>query len=405
MSTYSKSGTVNSPDFVHTGGEIVWHNWQSWDLEKFYSTRAKAIRFYAYYLNEKELMDLTLKWMKKEKYSAADITTIKNSESGALPAMVGKLIRCMDRGMPPSHPNAQEYYNNLPFHDTPPIAKSDYDVVKDEIRKVLKLQFEIIPDNIGSVPEKISKVISPLDRIRENVRKDIIMVLEELIDKWAYPKNGIANINLGDLLKIHKVPTQGCKQIIDWLEYHRIGYNDALEKLCPQAVEGYSFLSKVNLKNIVKGFDTMLADVRLHAKIKVAERKPRTKKSKSADKQVVKLKYQLNSSEYSLDSIAPSRIPGSQRIYIFNTKSRLLSVLFAKGTPGFSVKGSAVLDWNPDESFAMVLRKPGDILAGILSAPPKKLDKIFDGVKTTRKPVTGRVNGDCILLKVIETRI
>jgi len=405
MSTYSKNGTVNSPDFIHTGGEQVWHNWQSWDLEKFYSTRSKAIRFYGYYLTEKDLMDLTLKWMKKEKYSASDISTIRNSESGALPAMVGKLVRCMDRGMPPLHPNAQDYYNNLPFHDIPPIAKSDYDVVKEEIRKVLRIKFEIIPEIASSIVEKKVKAISPLERIRENVRKDIIMVLEELIDKWANPKNGIASINLTDLLKTYKVPTQGCKQIIDWLEYHRAGYNDALEKLCPQAVESYNFLSKANLKNIVKGFDTMLAEVRLHAKIKVAERKPRIKKSKSADKQVSKLKYQLNSSDYSLDSVAPSRIPGSQRLYIFNTKTRLLSVLFAKGSPGFSVKGSTLLDWNPDESFAMVLRKPKEILAGILSAPPKKLDKIFDGVKTTRKPVTGRVNSDCILLKVIEPRI
>ena len=405
MSTFSKSGQCNSPDFKWTGAEPEWFGWEKWSLDKFFATKSRALRFYGYYLSDSDLKDITLKWMKAEKYSPKDIETIKNADAGILPSTVGKLIRCMNLGCPAIHPNAQEYFDALPFHETPPIAKSDYDIVKKEISVALKFCNSLKVDKNDIVTETKAKTISPIDRIRENTRKDIILPLEELMDKWTDTSKGVESFNMLDLLKSCKVPSNGTKQIIDWLEKHRVEYNDALEKLCPQAVESYSFLSKPDLKKIVKCFDSMLSDVRLHSKIKVSERKPRIKKTKDATKQVSKLKYQLNSSDYSLDSVAPTRIPGSQRLYLFNTKTRSLFVYHASGNAGFEVKGCTLLGWDEGTSFSLTLRKPADLLSAILSATPKKLDKIFDGITTVRKKVTGRVNDQCILLKVLENRL
>lgn len=403
MSTYSKNGTVNSPDAKFTGHEPDWHNWESFSLDKFYSNRSRSLRFYGYYLSDSELKDITLKWMKSEKYSLKDITAIKNSDSGVLPSTVGKIIRCLDRGMPHIHPRAQEYYDALPFHETPPIAKSDYAVVKDEIKKTLSACQALVLDD--EQVEKKVKVMSPIDRIRENVRKDIIMPLENLLDQWTSIENGVATYNLNAQLKDHKVPTNGCKQITDWLEKHRIEYSDALEKLCPQAMEGFSYLAKTDLRKIVKEFDVMLRDVHLYSKAKISERKPRIKKVKSSIAQVAKLQYQLNSSEYSLDSIAPTRIPGSYKLYVFNSKTRGLTVYIAKGSAGFGVKGSGLLDWDIESSYTIGLRKPADIIAKLLSASPKKVDNVLDEIKAVKKKANGRFNEHCILLKILEHKL
>jgi len=405
MSAFNKSGNVHSPDFKYTGEEPDFHGWESWDVEKFYTKRSRALNFYNYYLASPDLKPLVLTWMKVQNYSKDAISRIKEASPSVLPTTVGKLIRCFDRGMPHIHPKAQEYYNQLPFHETPPIAKSDLKVVKEGIDAALVfLGAYAIDDSTVEAKVKVVRQ-SPLDRIRENVRKDILIVLDELIDRWVDTSQGVATINVAAMLKTYKVPAQGCKMIIDWLEYHQSGYNDALEKNCNQAVEGYSYLSKPDLKKIVKCFDVMLSDVRMHSKAKMADRKPRIKKTKDATKQILKLKYQINSSTFNLDSISPIRIPGAQRLYVFNTKYRTLAVYFAKGSPGFAVKGSSLQDWDMDASFNITLRKPKDVLLGILAATPKKLDKIFDGVKVVHKKASGRFNEHCIILKVIETKL
>jgi hypothetical protein len=164
-------------------------------------------------------------------------------------------------------------------------------------------------------------------------------------------------------------------------------------------------LSKPSLRKIVKILEDLISDVKNHAKIKNNTRKPRVKKVKNADKQVVRLKYQTNSAEYNLDSINPSRIPTSQRLYTFNTKTRMLSVYYANGASGFAVQGTTVKMYDVESSFSATLRKPKDILAAILGATPKKLDKIFDGVPLKKKKVNGRINPQTIILKVIENRI
>jgi len=403
MSIFSKVGNVIASDSKWTGEEPTWTGWESWPVEKFYRLRNRALNFYQYYLTINDLKPIVLAWMKTEKYSKEQIALIKELNVPVLTS-IGKLIRCMNRGMPHMHPKAQDYFDTLPFHEEPPVAKSDYALVKKEIAELLNNTYQA--DSVESaVVEEKAKVISPMDRIRENTRKDVIMVLEELIDTWNGKTKDITIVNLLDLLKSHKVPTQGCKQIADWLSCHRVEYNDALEKTCPQAVESYSFLSKTELRKIVKAFDTMLNDVVLHSKIKVSERKPRIKKTKDATKQVAKLKYQLNSVDYSIDSVAPVRIPGSQRLYVFNTKNRQLSVFFASGNAGFEVKGSTLYGWDDAASFTTTLRKPASIITGILSSTPKKLDKIFDGLTTTRKKANGRLNENIVLLKILEHKL
>ena len=405
-----KAGRVVASDSKWTGEEPDWHGWESWDVEHFFRVRGRALNFYNYYLDSSSMKPMVLEWMKKNGYKKEDISLIKDAQPYVLPSTVGKLVRCLERGMPSMHPQADEHFASLPFHDpdNPPIPKDDakcvFRLINDAL-SILKQNKYDKRDEVGvAVAPKVYQP-SPLERIRKNVEKDIIAPLDSLIDDWANTSKTPPTLDLVGYLNNNKVPAQGCKFILDWLNRHYEEYNAALQKTDPQLVEGYEYLPKASLRKIVKILEDFISDVKSHAKIKNNTRKPRTKKVKNADKQVARLKYQTNSAEYNIDSINPSRIPTAQRLYTFNTKTRLLCVYYAKGAPGFTVQGTTVKEYNPDESFGATLRKPKEHLAAILGATPKKLDKIFDGVNLKKKKVNGRINPQTVIVRVIENRI
>ena len=403
---FNRSGKVHSPDFKYTGEEPDWHNWEKWTIEKFYQVQSKALRFYNYYLDGATFKPIVLAWMKKNGYTKDEISLIKEAPPWYLPTTVGKLIRMMDMGMPSIHPGAEEHFEGLQRYDedVPLKPKDSIDVVNKYIRKALLAITTDAQCTIVTAPQSEKKKITPLDRIRERVQKDILIYLDELLDRWCDTSKGVATLNLGNMLRDHKIPTQGLGDIIKWIDHNLEEYRGAYEKTDPQLVEGYSHLSKPNLRKIVSILETLKADAESHGKMKNAMRKPRAKKPKAADRQIQRLKYQSNSSEYALESIAPSRIPYAQRLYIFNTKTRQIGVYYASGNNGFEVKGTSLKGFDDTLSFHATLRKPKDILTGVLSSTPKKLDKIFDGVKITKKKANGRLNEHTIILKVLEHR-
>lgn len=410
MSVFNKSGRVHAPDAKYTGEEPDWHGWEKWPIDKFYRTRQRALGFYTYYLDVASMKPIVLAWMKREGYSKDDVDTVREAPPWYLSGTVGKLVRMLDRGMPSIHPDAHEHFSKLEQYDPdiPLVPKDDKETVKSEIKRSLAVirneRKAVKVDDSGNVVAEPKKKVTPLDRIKEKVDKEILFHIDQLIDQWAYPTKGIATINLGNMLRDNKVPAQGCGPILHWIEKNLEEYSGALYKTDAQLVEGYSYLTKAQLKKIVQVLETMKSDLETHAKIKKSNRKPRVKKPKAADKQVSRLKYQASSAEYSVDSLSPSRIPYSQRLYIFNTKTRQLGVYFANGNAGFTVQGTSIKGYDPEASFHATLRKPQDVLTGILAATPKKLDKIFDGVKITRKKANGRFNEHTIILKVLEHR-
>ena len=405
MSNAFKAGRVIAPDAKWTGDEPEWNGWENWPVQKFYKTRARALGFYNYYLDTAAMKPLVLDWMKANGYTKEEVAAIKEAHPNVLPSTVGKLVRCMMRGMPSIHPQAHDYFATLPFHDKPPTPKDDAQTVHGELRAALSFLRVSVSETSDDFQKPKVPMPSPLDRIRERVQKEIIVQLEDCAEQWATSRSGNATLNMSALLRDSKIPAQGCKTILDWLEKNHSEYDGALQRSDEQLVEGYSYLSKPELRKIVKSLESMIGDVRSHAKIKNSTRKPRKKKVKDASKQVSKLKYQQHSADWSLDSVSPTRIPTSQRLYLFNTKTRALSVYVAAGAAGFEVKGTSLKGYDAANSFVATLRKPKETLNGILSSTPKQLDKLLASLTVKKKPANGRINEQTIILKVIEHKI
>jgi hypothetical protein len=405
MSNAFKAGRVIAPDAKWTGDEPDWNGWETWPTEKFYKTRARALGFYNYYLDTAAMKPLVLDWMKSNGYNKDDVSAIKEANPNVLPSTVGKLVRCLTRGMPSIHPQATDYFATLPFHDEPPVPKDDASVVHYELKRAITLlRANSSSDNNDGTKVKVPTP-SPLDRIRERAHKEIVSPLEDCLEQWAVTRSGNASFNMSVALRDSKIPAQGCKTILDWLEKNHTEYNGALQREDEQLVEGYSYLSKPELRKIVKSLESMIDDVRNHTKIKNSTRKPRKKKVKDASKQVSKLKYQQHSADWSLDSVSPNRIPSSQRLYLFNTKTRALSVYVASGASGFEVKGTSLKGYDTSISFVATLRKPKETLNNILSSTPKQLEKLFSNLSVKKKPANGRINEQMVIVKVVENKL
>ena len=100
-------------------------------------------------------------------------------------------------------------------------------------------------------------------------------------------------------------------------------------------------------------------------------------------------------------SINPVMIPGKEVLFVYNTKTRKLTQYSTNSTKGFEVSGTTIKNIG-DESRVTTLRKPDDILPLILSKTIKQIDKqVWDTLTTKVSVPNGRINADCILLRVL----
>ena len=66
---------------------------------------------------------------------------------------------------------------------------------------------------------------------------------------------------------------------------------------------------------------------------------------------------------------------------------------------GLSVKGTTILDFDPETSMQKTLRKPKEQISNWTGNARTKFAKAFDEVKTTDTKLNGRLNEHTLLLK------
>lgn len=378
---FLKSGMVAAPDFKFTGEEPTWHNCPE---EKYDDRVRQCLNFYNYYLNRDDFIPIIQEYMKNNSYSDGNIAVIPHvPKTSYILNITGKLCRCFNMGMPKfgKYPNTvKEYIGNL---------------VSEAKRELF------FKKNDSEQKAKVSKKPNVHTIMTEKVRTSILCELEEMLDAWIDPKVKIKKLPVASMLRGENIPVSFVGPVVQWLERHKNDYTDAYEKRCPDMVEGFSYLSKPQLRNRIKALDEMLNEIVLYKSSKKAARKPRTKKPKSADKQVSRLNYLNESEEYCMQSCDPTRIVGAQKFFMFNTKYRKMTVFTSLGRDGFTVQGSTLKGFDESQSYSLTLRKPKEILPILSAKTERQIDKELSKLTTKRKPANGRINKDTILIRTI----
>lgn len=392
-----RRGEVAAVDFKFTGTEPSWTDAASISIEEYNDRQSKALLFYNYYLDSADMRPWVIDWMESNGYTKSDVSAIKGLAPSAVVSTVGKLVRMLQRGMPDCHPDAKKSKKVSKF-----IHEHLKDAIKDYRFSAAEKEAEEAEDD--SKPKPVVK--TPLERLEAKVNDEVIVHLEELLDKVAEVESGdtptkMPYMDVSMLLRSAGIPAKGAKFVVDWLTTHHAEFKAAVDRTCPDAVEGYSYLRKPQLNRIVANFEKMIADAASHSKVK-STRRPRVKRPKAADKQVARLKYLQEDETYSLQSIDPISIPFSQRVYVFNTKYRQLSIYYSSTPSGFSVKGTSIKEFDPDKSVTLTLRKPEDVLPLILSGTVRKIDNLLKTLKTKPRKANGRINNNTVLLKAFD---
>jgi len=378
---FLKSGMVAAPDCKFTGQEPTWHNCPK---EKYDDKFSKCLNFYNYYLDRDDYIPIIQEYMKNNSYPDSDISVIPHvPKTSYILNITGKLCRCFNMGMPK-------------FGRYPDKTKENIGNLISEAKREM-----FFKKNDSVQKAKVSKKPNVHTIMTEKVRTSILCELEEMLDVWIEAKAKIKKLPIASMLRGENIPVSFVGPIKQWLERHKNDYTDAYEKRCPDMVEGFSYLSKPQLRNRIKAIDEMLNEIVLYKSSKKAARKPRTKKPKSADKQVSRLNYLNESEEYCMQSCDPTRIVGAQKFFMFNTKYRKMTVFVSLGRDGFTVQGSTLKGFDESQSYSLTLRKPKEILPILSAKTERQIDKELSKITTKRKPANGRINKDTILIRTI----
>ena len=253
---------------------------------------------------------------------------------------------------------------------------------------------------IEAVKEK-PKMPSIQERTRAKVLDTIYAEFDLLVvDKWM---DGIYKVDFPafSLFKNFGLKGNAIPIFHSMIESGYLELKEAYDKTCPDCVEAYSHVTKGNKKKMLNVYESIFSDLdKLKDSFK-ATRKARVRVPKSNDKQVSKLNYMKEDLNSKLTSIDPVLIPGKTKLWIYNTKQGKLTEFFTDNGAGFEVVGSTLKNFDPKLSKVTKLRKPDEILPQILNKTEFQIKKVWKGLTTKIYEPTGRINKDCILMRVI----
>jgi hypothetical protein len=177
-------------------------------------------------------------------------------------------------------------------------------------------------------------------------------------------------------------------------------FNEVLDGQDADLVEGYSHLTKNQLKQCVKFCETVINDCNSYVQLKKVERKPRTKKAVSPEKLTRKFKFLKEFDELKLKSDPVIKLVGASEAWLYDTAKRKLIHVMADSHIGtFTVKGSAIAGFDTLTTVQKTLRKPAEQLKLVMSGGKPAMRKEFAAIKSTETKYNGRGNENLIILK------
>jgi hypothetical protein len=224
--------------------------------------------------------------------------------------------------------------------------------------------------------------------------------MEGMIDDFV--TTGKATEKTVDIVAKYNVMPQHIPIIVDiWKrkqdEFQKLSDGDEYLK------EGYSFLGKIQIRNILKFIDGVLSDLNSYISIKKASKAPRKKKAVPVEKIVSKLKYlklfKDVATKLDLISIHPTKLHGASEAWVYDTAKRKLHHYIADDySKTFTVKGSTLLGFDSAKSEVKTLRKPGEQIKEVMGSKPAAR-KYFTDIKAVSTTPNGRFNESMLILK------
>jgi hypothetical protein len=366
-----------------------WDNADAMSTDEFMRHFRQSMDWYRLESGAKELKPKVINWMSSIGCTKEDIAAFKKTKDNRCGLTMGAIAANLLKGMPDVRPDFNE-------------GRSTAAWLRNAITKVIEEGKHDIDDAEDGVDVK-PVVVGP--SIQERVREASLKMTEEIEDAIESFQSNPAEFDpksfkVLNLLKGKEAKAAHARIIRDF-------YNRDLEELVEAATtkdeqlkEGYSHLSKTELKKITTFYQEIVSACDMLAQEAKVNRKPRAKKAQPKEKLIAKLKYKKTEESLKLVSINPADIIGAKELWTYNTKSRKLGKYVADEYKDLGVKGTSITGYNEMKSVQKTLRKPADQLSAFKSAGKVGLRKFLEDINAVDTKMNGRINEEIILLKV-----
>lgn len=280
-----------------------------------------------------------------------------------------------------------------------PLDDKVFNRIKDKLVQAEKEGSKIVKE-ISNKPKPV--VIPPAERTRRKLLDTLYADFDELIVEGWFDGEFTQKFNLYSRFRGHGFKGNAIEPFRRMIQPEYECILDAYNKTCDQAVEAYSHIKKSDKKKILNMYEDMFKDMDKLKQSFKAQRVPRAHKRKTSDEQVTHLQYQNECEDSKLASINPVMIPGKHKLWVYNTKQRRLTEYVTTATDGFLIAGTSIKNHDEKLSKTATLRKPDDMLPIVLSKTEKQLEKFWDDITTKIGSPNGRINKDCILMRIFE---
>ncbi len=365
-----------------------WDGHESWSAEQFNRQFRISMEYYRLEHSGRELKPKIINWMSQAGYSKDQIAQFKKTRDNRCNVTMGAIAANLLKGMPPVRADFNEGRNTAQW-------------LGEAIQKiVIEGKNDVEDEEIDE-----AKPVIPQITIQERVREASFKMTEEIEDALENFSQDPESFDpkafkVMNLLRGKDAKAAHARIIKDFYQRQYDEYLDLQEGKDEQLKEGYSHLTKAQVKKIVAFYHEILSACDMLAQEAKINRKPRKAKVVPKDKIVAKLKFKKTDEPLKLVSINPADIIGSKELWIFNTKTRKLGKYVANEYMELSVKGTSITGFNENTSIQKTIRKPEEKLKEFKAAGKVALRKFLDDINATDTKMNGRINEDVILLKV-----
>jgi len=362
-------------DAKFTGDEPVWVQGNTYGQVD----AMRAFNWYNYLYGADKAQEFLVYWLNSKPKRRDLAKKFKSQKKLDISSPYGWLARIITMGYPAS-----------------------YREMKKLAKAIREAEASIIADTEPKIktPEQVVQKPTIQDFLREKTA-ETLGELEGRFDDFVADTNVKANAFA--LLKERNTPQAQVGKIVDFANKRIAEFTEVQNTDDKELKEAYSNFGKVKLKAVIKFFESVVADCQSYVTTKKAVKKPRKAKAKSVEKIVSKVKYMKADTGLQVTSVNPAQMVGATEVWVFNTKTRKLGKYIADATLGpIGVKGTSLTGFDEAKSVAKTLRKPAEQLKALLTAGKIQIRKFMDGINAVEVKLTGRLNEDTLIVKVVK---
>jgi hypothetical protein len=351
--------------------------WTRQPTDNRISAFSHAFSWYNYFYGKKDAREMIVNYLELHGRKT-DVRTLKRIPDSSIRLTTGWLCRMSMVGLELTDQEKIKLDNLL---------KEILDSKQDEVAE------EVIVED--TVPR-----ITIQDRLREKVSEcagEMDGLFDEFITSGAKLTADYKPVMLMRSMNIAPQMVNDIKQI--WTR-KLVEFDEAVAGKDADLVQGYGYLSKIQLRNCVKFCELVISDCGAYVQIKKVERKPRAVKAVPPEKRAAKFKHVMEFAELKLKGLPAASLVDKAEAWLYDTKKRkLIHIVADDYAKVFTVKSNSVIGFSTVESQQKTVRKPAEILKALGAAGKPAARKIYKDLTTTETPFNGRGTENLIILK------